>query len=371
MKQCVFLLLLFILFTLSGCVLQSPKPEQLSQKKETPSIQPKKMPTPAPTIYEKNFENCFQTGHTTATASCYTKIEKFINGSFADKKKTVLLEVHTDKSGKASTNLYISKKRAQKLVRALDKKEINFYYAGLGEEEPLVDALTKSANQKNRRVYVKVIQGEVQADTSRYTHVYTSPSLTTKHKQPIAKKQITPKMGVQHSTSKQEKIYKNIKENRLAFKSASSASHQTNMSALLGEALDAHYKEKLHQICVDDSVVILERKSGKQGEGVSYEGVLDSYDIRIYPLYISKDGVLLEKNPKVRIYKNGLKKDSFSTTLNAYKTQKGVLYRLFVNSNNAIRCIDLVVPKRGEAHGVLYFVEKQRLKEIHFTPFSD
>jgi len=374
MNKNSFLIISFVVLFFSACKTSAPTPKPIIEELNT-SKAVKIAPVEKPKLYEQVFINCFNTGKVATTKSCKQEIIDFLDTHKGF--QTVVVEVHTDKGGKASRNLSISKKRAYKIASDLKSllKNLPIYYAGLGEQELIIDELTKEANVKNRRIEIQLLMDQAQVDTKRLT-LYKKVHFTRVKK--VKKSTVIPKKKpkITHVDNR----YKNVKNNPLIFKSASLVNKEIQINKLIGDAMNPLYKEKIMHTCSNDNVIMMERRNTrgvggsafiKNMDGGKWSAEVDNYTIVINPLFLFKDGSLSERNPKVKIYKNGFKKHSFSTTANAYLTQRGVLYRLFTNSNDSIQCIDMLLPydESQKHYGFLYFVEDGRLKEVVFEPY--
>ena len=371
MNRNPFLIIGFVVLFFSACKTPAPTPQPIIEASKVTEI----TPVEKPKLYEQVFTNCFNTGQISIKKSCKQKIVKFLD--LHKGFQIVVVEVHTDKGGKASRNLSISKKRAYKIASDLKSslKDVPVYYAGLGEKELIIDKFTKEANVKNRRITIQLLMNQAQVDTKRltlYKKLHLRRVKKLKKTRTVSKK----KLIITHI----DKRYKNIKNNSLLFKSSFLVNKEIKINKLIGDTLNPLYKEKIMHTCSNDNVIMMERSNTrgvassafiKNMNGGRWSAEVDNYTIVMNPLFLFKDGSLSERNPKVKIYKNGFKKHSFSTTANAYLTQRGVLYRLFTNSNDSIRCIDLLLPyDEGQKHyGFLYFVEDGRLKEVVFEPY--
>jgi outer membrane protein OmpA-like peptidoglycan-associated protein len=82
-------------------------------------------------------------------------------GSITSAKNYVLeVQGFTDKTGSANTNIVLSQKRADEVVRYLTTKHQvplrKIHVLGLGEDEPTADNATRDGRKQNRRVEMKV-----------------------------------------------------------------------------------------------------------------------------------------------------------------------------------------------------------------------
>ena len=107
------------------------------------------------------FDNLeFESGRAIIKDESYPSLQAL--AELLQKKPTWKLRIsgHTDSDGSASTNLRLSKERAQAVANYLTAKGISadrLIVEGFGETQPIADNKTKEGKQKNRRVEMKVI----------------------------------------------------------------------------------------------------------------------------------------------------------------------------------------------------------------------
>lgn len=91
-------------------------------------------------------------------------LDKLAQDVQADKRFFITVEGYTDKTGAASYNETLSRKRADAVVQYLvAKHDIPIYRIhtiGLGDEKPVDEARNRAARAKNRRVEVKVFSAD-------------------------------------------------------------------------------------------------------------------------------------------------------------------------------------------------------------------
>jgi len=334
------------------------------------------------------YENCFKTGKISLEKSCKKKIKDFLQTTPLKDKRTIVIEVHTDKSGSSHKNLAISIRRAYTAASSLYYKEYKnskVYYAGFGESQPLVDGECRKANIINRRVvvslkdkyykvpkkiYKRYVQGAKKKKTKRTT-VRVAPSST------VTIAAIAPVMTDVLSKKKKKVVKKAPVKRRIK---------NVNLVRYTGKA-DTGWmyfgpkslSKKFYVSCADDKPTKVKRKaiskskksefiSGLYGKRIS--GNFGDNYVEINPVYMFENGAIPKSNPVVTLYGNERNIERFQTTVNTFRGQKGILYRIFVNGNKKMECMDLVIPysTKNVSYGRVYMNEANgKLKEYKFT----
>jgi outer membrane protein OmpA-like peptidoglycan-associated protein len=318
--------------------------------------------------YRKVFRNCFETSRIDLSNSCQIEINNFIKDTPRNKKRNIIIEVHTDKSGTDEQNLAISNKRAFAVADAIDDTQkiySKIYYTGLGEEHILYDADTPEANNINRRVIISVKEANAKIDSQDFT-LYVKPVKNKKSKKQISKKKISKKT----TFTKKDKLQKlNIKKY--------TGKADTGWIYFGNEKL----KRKFDISCFEDKPRNVKQrtiKGHKKNEFMSniykkkFQAEFKEFSFTISPISIFDDGYLPEHNPNIILTHPNKFKTILTTTVNAYNGEKGILYRIFVNNNNSknkMECLDLIIPyKTGEVeYGMAYFMKNGHLtsKKLH------
>jgi outer membrane protein OmpA-like peptidoglycan-associated protein len=100
----------------------------------------------------------------TLTPESRQELDKLAQDVQSDKRFFITVEGFTDKTGTASYNEQLSRKRADAVVQYLvAKHDIPIYrihMIGLGDEKPVDEARNRTARAKNRRVEVKVFTAD-------------------------------------------------------------------------------------------------------------------------------------------------------------------------------------------------------------------
>ena len=349
--------------------------------------------------YTKTYQNCFNTGRVSIKPSCSNRIKKFLDTVPTKDKKNIILEVHSDIGGEASSNLRISKARARNIARIVNYKEhrnSQTYYAGFGEKYPLLKQETKRANDLNRRIVLVVHDKNYKTDTKKFQKyvptkkkIRTDPKVThysytkttyIKSKPPI--RVPLPKKTYVKPPSK----WKNTKSNTLSLPSGKSALSTPVIVKYTGEA-DTGWKvfgkkkiqNKFTTRCVDDTPSKMKRRSKKGKDinsfkhgmfGKPWYSDVDDYVMAITPVYLFENYTLTLKDPTFKVIKNDNVIKDLETTVNVYKGKKGILYRVFFEKNDSFQCMDLMIKHKSTevSYGLVYYVQNKKLKQLEFTP---
>lgn len=286
----------------------------------------------------KVFENCFKTGIVKVQKSCKKRIDNFLKSTSLKDKRKIIIEVHTDKGGSEKKNLAISIQRAKNTAGSLYYKEYKnseVYYNGFGESKLIYDNETKEANQKNRRVLVKLRSKNFAVDTKKYT------------------------------------LFKKSKTKKTAFKIHQKRA-KNNLSQYTGEA-DIGWiyfgkpslAKKFTMSCKQDKPMKVKHKSiskSKKDEFLStfYNRKIttsfENKELEIYPIYIYENGKLPVINPILTFKQKKKQTFRFQTTVNSYRGKNGILYRVFVNGKKQVSCVDLVISYKDDkvSYGRVY-----------------
>ena len=113
-------------------------------------------------VLKTAFDNLeFETGKAKIKVSSLISLDELAELLKKKPKWALKIEGHTDDVGRASSNLKLSKLRAQAVKDYLAEKDINvnrFDVKWYGETKPMADNKTPEGRQKNRRVEMTVIQ---------------------------------------------------------------------------------------------------------------------------------------------------------------------------------------------------------------------
>jgi len=102
----------------------------------------------------------FPFGKATLTKDAKAALDASVNNISSAKNYVLEVQGFTDKTGSVSSNILLSQKRADEVVRYLTTQHHiplrKIHVLGLGEEEPSADNKTRDGRAQNRRVELKV-----------------------------------------------------------------------------------------------------------------------------------------------------------------------------------------------------------------------
>jgi len=297
----------------------------------------------------KVFQNCFKTGSINLEKKCQVKIDKFLKATSLKYKRSIYIDVHTDKGGSNKKNLLISNKRAKNIAGSLYYKEYKnslVYYKGFGESKLIYNLETKEANVENRRVVVKLRPKNFKVDKKKYellNKVSKNKKITKNKTNKKVNKQKTKKV-VNHPKVVSQKSKKYPKLNIAAFTG----------QADTGWMYFGKHKlaKKLTITCKNDRPRKVKRKAisrSDRSEFMStfynreFSALFNDTEIKVSPVYIYENGKLPISNPMLSLKAKGKHTLRYQTRVNTYRGKKGILYRVFVNGKKKISCADFVV----------------------------
>ncbi len=365
----LYFLLITIILTTTACrapapkvettkspeqVVQTPKQETIISKVDTDFVEENYVQDDA---YTRVYTNCFETGETKLNKSCQTKIETFLKSVPLSKKRNIIFEVHTDKSGNDENNLVVSKKRAYAVADSLYYKEYKYskvYYKGFGEEKPLYNSQTQKANVENRRIVLHVQDKNTAVNKKLYT-LYVKSKKVSK---PVVH-------NVKVETTTQTQTISKVK-----------------LLNYTGEADigwiyfgKEELKDKFKISCAEDSPIKVKRRNTQyHSENEFISGVhnrsllanFGDYGIRMTPISVFDDGYLPKTNPSILLLETKQPNKALTTIVNSYRGKKGMLYRVFIDKKNSVKndlkCIDIVIPYKNAENlfGVAYFTKNKK-----------
>ena len=327
-------------------------------------------------VNDKNnrvFTSCFKTGSSSVQKKCKKNINEFLASTPLSKKRSIIIEVHTDKGGTNKKNLAISKRRALAVASSLYYKEYKYskiFYNGFGEEKLVYDSQTKEANVQNRRIVVSVRDKSSVVDVKKFKK-YSKKKSSNRSKKT--------------SVNKTAKSTQNKNSKRATSKTSNTYVSSTNLLKYTGRA-DTGWiyfgkeslKEKFNISCAQDEPRKVRRKSISKSKKSDFmtglyskriSGNFDNNYVEIYPVYMFENGYLPKSNPVVTVYDENKKVKRLQTTVNSYRGKKGILYRIFINGKKSMKCMDLVIPYKTKevSYGRVYTQDEGLLKEFKFT----
>lgn len=112
-------------------------------------------------ILKEAFNNLeFETGKAIIKESSFNSLEKLAGLLMKKPVWRIQISGHTDSQGKASSNLKLSKKRAQAVAKFLEKNNVlqnRIEVMWFGETNPITTNKTKAGRAKNRRVEMEIL----------------------------------------------------------------------------------------------------------------------------------------------------------------------------------------------------------------------
>jgi outer membrane protein OmpA-like peptidoglycan-associated protein len=304
--------------------------------------------------YNRVFTECFHTGSTLLNKACKIKIDSFLKSVPLNKKRVILIEVHTDKGSTNKNNLLISKKRAAKIANGLYHKEYKHskvYYRGFGEEKPLYNSRTPQNDKENRRIVIRVKEKNEKIDRKLYSlHMVKTKKRTQKIKKHLKKVQKQKRLNIKKYTGKADTgwIYFGKEELKQKFEISCRDDKPRKVKR---KSIQGHTKEEF--------IAGLYKKT--------LQAKIGEYDLRMAPISVYDNGYVAKNDPNIVLTKTNKSKKVLTTIVNTYNGEKGMLYRVFVNKKNSpknnMECMDLVVSyETGRfEYGVAYFTDKKKL----------
>ena len=284
---------------------------------------------------------------------------KFVYKQFANEYKTtnkkLLIVSHTDDKGNSADNQKVTEKRAKEIAEIFKDTGIsdeNIYYVGAGDSQPIADNKTKDGQKQNNRIEIVELKNEdliLKYNNSKVTNPeYISPtniSLQGKGKHFIDFNGVT------------------TLDNKLAHSDSFGSQVPSSTFSFVSKVFASNKVEDSYFNCLNDKPRVTGKTISLQNDkyvskiseyqkgmyGTTWFGKVEKHLIGIYPVKVLRDGLKVEENPNVNIYKNYIvgsdKKADYKvkTTVNTYQGSKGVLYRVFADDENTpFKCIDLV-----------------------------
>jgi outer membrane protein OmpA-like peptidoglycan-associated protein len=159
-----------------GCPLDSDGdgvPDYIDQCPAVPGIEANKgcpeMKREVRQLLQKAMQGIeFETGKATIKKKSFPLLDKIAEIFIENSNYIIEVQGHTDDVGKAEVNKKISEKRAQAVMKYLEKKGVaaeRMSAVGYGPDVPIADNRTKAGRQKNRRVEFKITFEEVHIET--------------------------------------------------------------------------------------------------------------------------------------------------------------------------------------------------------------
>lgn len=321
-------------------------------------------------------------------------------------KKRILLIGHTDDIGNSKANAELSEKRAKsvaKLFKSMGVGENQLYYQGAGETMPIDDNATPEGRAKNRRVEIvdltndeafKLYLQNRRAKTEYYRPVIadnkvdnglrpteiTSAEKTNKTAARVSKKvKLASKDANEKSTaadvanSKVSAIKGNSK-GWIDFGGTPATRENTVLDigevvktqpklSLISEAQanDIRQISSCHHDRPRETGLVKSLKDGKEYatnehlpglNGRSWQDTLNGNLVVLNRVAVLRDGAIPANLPELKVYanynpaKNRNPKPEVVLTpaVNTYQGSNGLIYRVFVQGNQGLQCMDVLMP---------------------------
>lgn len=343
----------------------------------------------------------------TVTQSGATSKEEKSQVNDAWHKKRILLIGHTDDTGSSKLNAELSERRAREVAqifKAAGVGESQLYYQGAGETLPIADNATAEGRAKNRRVEIVDLSNEEnfklylqnrRPNTAYYrpaeaTSAVTKIAKNSKHdsaesktkarnKYPAEKPIKLAKSDSQALTSQSAPIHPQLISDYIDF--GGSDVTPTNTTIQLGK-LAKHKSTSwlISEAQADDlgaitscdkdrprnSGVVKSLKDGKAYAtsdylpglyGRSWQDTVNGNLIVLNDVAVLRDGATAANAPSLKVYANynpgknrNPKPDvAMNPVVNTYQGSNGLLYRVFTQNEQGMRCMDVLMPVDGSS----------------------
>ena len=321
-------------------------------------------------------------------------------------KKRILLIGHTDDTGNSKANADLSEKRAKsvaKLFKSIGVEESQLFYQGAGETMPMDDNATPEGRAKNRRVEIvdltndeafKLYLQNKRAKTEYYravdvvnaknnlgTPINNTPAEANTTNKALSNKKekilVTTKKLDQKTLASKDSTMGKVKESpRSWIDFGGLPATNANSAVNLGEVASTKPKFSListaqasdmRQISAcnmdrpRDSGAVKSLKDGKTFatnehlpslNGRSWQDTVGGNLVVLNRVAVLRDGATLANAPELKVYANynpsknrNAKPDvSIEPAVNVYQGSNGLLYRMFVQGNHGLQCMDVLMP---------------------------
>lgn len=345
----------------------------------------------------------FVSGSSEATQNAkefYKRVALLIAGSPSEmnKGKRILIVGHTDDVGGSNFNADLSEQRARSVGKILEDVGISgerIYYQGAGEYYPIGDNRTDEGRAKNRRVEIVDLGDEktfrtylsTRRPNTAYYRSVTSGSTKGSKDALSALEVVSIKSKKDKAINKNEKVSIDVASNKVQSPQKSTANGNIDfrgvpfsdviakvnagnlVTSSSGFSLfsEAHANEIDHiKTCnIDRPRNFGQVKSLKDDSAYKTSDYLPGlygrtwYDmvagnlVVINKVAVLRDGATPANKPELKVYSNykpvaNAKDPSPDIQLvpdvNTYQTSNGLIYRIFVNGEKGVQCMDILMP---------------------------
>lgn len=323
----------------------------------------------------------------------------------AVKTRRILLIGHTDDGGSSQLNANLSERRAKAVAKVFKDSgvpENMIYYQGAGETLPIADNSTPEGRAKNRRVEIVDLNDEgsfkTYLENRRPVTAFYRPNESVKASNSnISPKNVKPE--VNKSSVKTEPVETASTENKqgsakriaqstsvkskkptatniidfsgmpfsIAQAKLNSGEIITSKKFSLISTANASDISRIETCNIDrprNTGAVKSLKDGSEYKTVDYLPGLYGrswYDmvggnlVVLNKVAVLRDGALPANKPELKVYTNYKSasknpKPAISQTpeVNSYQTSEGIVYRVFVNGDRGVQCMDILMPLKNE-----------------------
>ena len=326
-------------------------------------------------------------------------------------KMRILLVGHTDDSGDTQFNADLSEQRARAVAKIFEKEGFNsdqIFYQGAGDSLPVADNRTEEGRRQNRRVEMVDLSSDAAFAVFLQTRKPNTAYYRTKAEKPATKKSVAKPKIV--SAPKQKSAAKpmivsaptspsntsgdfidfggndatrnlarvdigKVQANKSGGFFIKEAAAATNIVASCLED-NYHAANGVKSLSSDN---VAQRKTSDYLPGLyntSWSGMVNGHLVAMTNVSLLRDGGAPASQPELLVYKNYQSNKNATAdfrgkpNVNAYQGEKGVLYRVFVEEQNApIYCIDLVL-NNGVAspQSNLIYIKEGKEYQVPYKP---
>lgn len=361
--------------------------------------------------------NQFDKGSSELTPKAKESFSK-VTATYTQAEKKILIIGHTDDSGNSALNQKLSEERAKNLGKLFAdngvKKE-NIYFLGAGETLPIANNNSPEGAMKNRRVEIVELNSEeeigIYASMKTSNPKFFRPVQTEKiaaiNKKVETKSELskTPTITVKKEDDKSSEKQTNFisVKNFIDFGGNKSKTGSIANAATFGELVQKEsfmgigtkakaddMQMNIYGNCtLDKPRVGGDTKSLASGEKIVYKTaeykrglnetswttMLNGHLVGVTPVGVLRSGSKAVSSPSVLVYKNYIQgsnvepNETLMTTVNTYQGSNGLLYRVFVNEHESIKCMDIVFDEKNvnQSAGKIYYVAQDGTYEKEFS----
>lgn len=361
-------------------------------------------------------QNQFDKGSSELTSKAKESFAK-VATTYKQAEKKILIIGHTDDSGNSALNQKLSEERARNLGKLFSEngvKKENIYFLGAGETLPIANNNSPEGATKNRRVEIVELNSEeeigIYASMKTSNPKFFRPVQTEKivSAKPVEMKIASSKSSALASKKEELKssekttppiVVKNFvdfggtKSKNSSIANASNFGELIQKESFIGIGTKAKADDaqiNIYGNCtLDKPRVGGETKSLASGEKIAYKTseykrglnetswttMLNGHLVGVTPIGVLRSGSKAVSSPNILVYKNYAQgsntepHETLATTVNTYQGSNGLLYRVFANNHDSIKCMDIVFNEKNvnQSIGKVYYVAQDGVYEKEFS----